>query len=128
MKAILDTHTFLWVDDAPAKVTPTVRGYLADPGCTVFLSVMCVWEIVIKVMIGKLALRADVRVIVADQLRTNPLHMLPVQYDHVLAVEGLPPAHIDPFDRLLAAQAIAEDAVLLTNDAIFRHYPVRTDW
>jgi PIN domain nuclease of toxin-antitoxin system len=128
VKAILDTHALIWLDAEPAKLSPVVARYLGDPAWTCFLSVVNVWEILIKVGTGKLTLREDVRVIVADQLRRNPLQLLPVQYDHVLAVGGLPAAHKDPFDRLLVAQAIAENAVLLTDDPLVRQYPVRTDW
>lgn len=128
MKAILDTHALIWLDAEPSKLSTAVPRYLADPTCECFISVVNVWEILIKVGIRKLTIRDDIRVIIADQLRLNPLQLLPIQYDHVLVIDGLPPAHKDPFDRMLVAQAIAENAVLLTDDHLIRQYPVRTDW
>jgi PIN domain nuclease of toxin-antitoxin system len=128
LTAILDTHAFIWMDSDPGRVPATVIQYLNDPTCTVYLSVVNIWEIVIKVAIGKLVLRADIDMIVSDQLAQTPLQLLPVEYKHVLPVGSLPAIHKDPFDRLLIAQAIAENAVLLTDDPLIRQYPVQTDW
>ncbi len=105
-----------------------MRGYLADPACVVYLSVVSVWEMVIKAGTGKLRLAKDVPTLVAEQLTANPLQLLPVSLAHVLAVGGLPSIHRDPFDRMLVAQALAEDAVLLTADPLVWRYPVPTDW
>lgn len=116
------------MDSEPAKVTPAALAYLADPANTVYLSVASIWEIVIKVQTGKLALRADIDTIVADNLSQTPLRLLPIRYDHVLALRGLPPIHKDPFDRMLVAQAVAENALILTDDPLVRQYPVPTDW
>ncbi len=128
MIAVTDTHTLIWHDSNPARASSALVRYLADPMWTVFVSVVNPWEMTIKVQTGKLILRADVPTIIANVLRVNPVRLLPVTLDHVFALGGLPPVHKDPFDRLLAAQAIFENAVLLTDDAIFRQYPVRTDW
>lgn len=129
MIVIIDTHVLIWSHADPRRLSPVVFAYLADPANRCFISVVNVWEIVIKAGQGKLpVLQTDIRTLVAEQRRVNRLDILPVTYDHALALEGLPPAHRDPFDRLLAAQAVAENAVLLTSDAIFRQYPVRTAW
>jgi PIN domain nuclease of toxin-antitoxin system len=128
MTAILDTHAFVWMDAEPTKVSATALGYLHDPNCTVYLSVVSVWEIVVKVRTGKLTLRDDVDRIVRDHLRTTPVRLLPLSYDHVLVNRTLPMVHKDPFDRMLISQAVAESAVLLTDDPWIRRYPVRTDW
>lgn len=128
MIAITDTHTLIWHDSDPSRASKALIRYLASPAWTVYVSVVNPWEMTIKAATGKLILRAEVRAIMSDVLRLNRVHLLPVTYDHILALGGLPPAHKDPFDRLLAAQAIAENAVLVTDDAIFQHYPVHTDW
>jgi PIN domain nuclease of toxin-antitoxin system len=128
MNAVLDTQALIWLDAEPAKLSPRVVHYLADPGCTVYLSVVSIWEMVIKIGIGKLTLRNTVRAIVDGQLAANPLTLLPVSYEHVLAVGNLPDIHKDPFDRLLAAQAIVEGAVFLTADTVFAQYPVTVEW
>ena len=128
MKAILDTHAFIWMDADPSKISPTVLGYLNDPLWTVYLSVVSIWEIVIKLSVGKLTLSDDLEKIVNLHLATTPLTLLPVEFEHVLEVRRLPLIHKDPFDRMLVAQANSENATLLTQDFNIRLYPVRTDW
>ena len=81
----------------------------------------------IKMPLGKLTLRLPRADIFAHQV-ANGMRVLPISLAHALAVEVLPPAHKDPFDRLLVAQANAEGADLVTADPIFAHYPVRTFW
>ena len=127
MKVLLDTHTFVWMDSAPAKLSAAAQRVLSNPANDLILSVVSVWEIAIKVQIGKMILRAPLIDIVTQQ-RPNGLRVLPATLDHVMAVEGLPLFHSDPFDRLLAAQAILEGADLLTADPIFAQYPVRVIW
>lgn len=127
MKVLLDTHAFIWWDSNPTKLSPRALTKLKNPANTVLLSVVSVWEIIIKTQLGKLAVGTPLRTLVANQ-QANGLRILPVQMDHVLALEGLPTPHKDPFDRLLVAQANVEGADLLTADAIFAQYPVRVLW
>ena len=128
MTALLDTHTFLWIEGDPARVPASVRAYLTDPAWVVYLSVVSAWEMTIKVDSGKLVLRDTVERIVEEALANTPLQLLPVEARHAYALHGLPGIHKDPFDRMLVAQTLAENAVLLTDDAKIRQYPVRTDW
>jgi PIN domain nuclease of toxin-antitoxin system len=98
-----------------------------DPANTILLSVVSVWEIRIKIQVGKLTLNAPLNTVVARQ-QAGGIHVLPVTLDHVLELGGLPTVHKDPFDRLLVAQANSEGAVLLTADGIFARYPVTVLW
>lgn len=128
MIALLDTHTFIWMDTDVTRLSPTVIRYFNDPGCTILLSVVSVWEVVIKAGNGKLKLSSDINQVIRDIQSRNPLGLLPIELPHVIAYQALPRVHKDPFDRMLIAQAIAENAVLLTSDPLIRHYPVQTDW
>lgn len=127
MKVLLDTHAFIWWDTDPSQLSARVRTALADPATAVWLSVASVWEMQIKSQLGKLALRLPLAQIVAQQ-QSNGIQVLAVSLVHVLAIEALPPAHKDPFDRVLAAQANIEGADLVTVDPIFAQYPVRVFW
>ena len=127
MKVLLDTHVFMWWDADPARLSPPARTALQDPTTTVLLSVVSVWEMQIKVQVGKLGVLLPLPQIVARQ-QANGVVVLPVSLDHVLAIGALPAAHKDPFDRLLAAQAIVEGATLITVDPIFAKYPVPVLW
>jgi PIN domain nuclease of toxin-antitoxin system len=127
MRLLLDTHTFIWWDSDPARLSAVALAALRDPANAVWLSVVSVWEIIIKAQIGKLNLRLPLPHIVTQQ-QANGLQVLPVTLPHVLAVEGLPPVHKDPFDRLLVAQAVVEGVELVSADQVFAHYPVRLLW
>jgi PIN domain nuclease of toxin-antitoxin system len=127
VRLLLDTQAFIWWDSDPAQLSPTALAALGDPAHEAFLSVVCVWEMAIKAQLGKLTLRLPLAEIVAQQ-QANGLQVLGVSLAHVLGVESLPQSHKDPFDRLLAAQAIAEGMELVSSDAVFAHYAVRVLW
>lgn len=127
MNLLLDTHAFMWWDSDPAKLAPRALAALRDPSNTKWISVVSIWEIVIKSQLGKLKLHLPLPQIIAQQ-QAHGLQVLSVSLAHVLAVEGLPPIHKDPFDRLLAAQSNMEAAELVTADSIFARYPVRVLW
>ena len=127
MTGILDTHTFIWMDSDSAQMSAAARAFVLDPGNTLLLSVASVWEMVIKLQTGKLRLTRPLDDILRDQVGVN-VALLRVELPHVLAVRTLPPAHKDPFDRLLAAQAVVEDAAIVTADPVFRQYPVTVIW
>ena len=82
----------------------------------------------IKFQLGKLKLALPLKEIVEGQRRTNNVEILPVTLEHVLGLENLPPYHKDPFDRLLVAQAIVEEAVLVSADPNIAKYPVQIVW
>jgi PIN domain nuclease of toxin-antitoxin system len=127
VKGLLDTHVLLWTADDPSQLSAAAAAFIGNPSNQRLVSVVSAWEIVIKVNTGKLRLTIPVRDL-RDGWTGSGGGILDVRLDHALAVEGLPTAHKDPFDRILAAQAIAERAVLLTTDKVFRHYPVTVVW
>jgi PIN domain nuclease of toxin-antitoxin system len=127
MNLLLDTHTFIWWDSDPGRLSAKALAAFRDPANALFLSAVSIWEMAIKADLGKLTLRLPLADIVAQQ-RANGIHLLTILPDHVLGVVGLPAAHKDPFDRLLVAQAVAEGMELVTADPVFAHYPVRVFW
>ena len=127
MIGLLDTHTLMWWDSDDTKLSPTAKAFIEDAGNVILISVVSLWEIVIKSQLGKLPMSKPLDHLIADQL-ANGLQLLPVTLDHVLAVRPLPAAHKDPFDRLLVARAIAERAVLVSADPVFAGYPVTAVW
>lgn len=124
MKLLLDTHALLWWlgdDDALGR---QARALIADPGNDVLVSVASLWEIVVKVRIGKL--QADIAEIDAA-LTQDQFVRLDIRHAHLTVLGGLPkhPDHRDPFDHLLLAQAISEDAGFVSEDRHAPRYPVR---
>jgi PIN domain nuclease of toxin-antitoxin system len=127
MKLLLDTHAFIWWDSDPAQLSAPALAALRDPANEVWLSVASVWEMVIKAQLGKLTLRLPLADIVRQQ-QANGLQILPMTLAHILAVEGLPAFHKDPFDRALIAQTNIEGAELVSADRVVRQYSVRILW
>jgi PIN domain nuclease of toxin-antitoxin system len=127
LKLLLDTHTFLWWDDDDRNLSRSAFDAISDPRNEVWFSVVNIWEIVVKSRLGKLTLHKPVEHSVRTQL-ANRLQLFSLELDHVLNVQSLPSLHNDPFDRMLIAQALAENATLVTKDAAVRQYPVPTLW
>jgi PIN domain nuclease of toxin-antitoxin system len=128
VKLLFDTHTFVWWDSDPGKLSAMALALCSDPANELILSVTSLWEMQIKHQLGKLSLRLPLIDIVAHQQATNSVIVLPILPAHVLALDGLPTPHKDPFDRLLVAQANSEGATLVSADTIFKSYPVHIAW
>lgn len=125
MRLLLDTHIFMWMDSHQAKLSPTAKAALGDPANVLVLSVASLWEMQIKINLGRLPLRQPLRDIVKEQQQINNLELLPVDAAHSFALDGLPHHHGDPFDRLLMAQAIAEGMTVVSADRVFPLYPIK---
>lgn len=128
MKLLPDTHTFIWWDSEPAKLSPQALALCQDRQKVLLLSVVSVWQMQVKLQLGKLRLTLSLKEIIETQQQTNNIEILPVTLAHVLALENLPTHHKDPFDRLLVAQAIVEKAVLISSDQNVAKYPVNVVW
>ena len=125
MKALLDTHVFLWWIMDDERLTPYIRDFIADEGNDLFLSSASCWEIAIKTKIGRLKLSENPEKFIPDQMIANNITGLPIQLVHALHVYNLPDHHRDPFDRILVAQARIEKIHIITNDNIFADYDVK---
>jgi PIN domain nuclease of toxin-antitoxin system len=128
MRLLLDTHTFLWLDHASTNLPQKVKDLCRDPSNELLLSLASVWEMQIKVQLGKLKIQTSLEKMVAEQQSQNGLILLPITPAHIFELRHLPPHHRDPFDRLLIAQARLEGASLLSKDDIFVNYPVTLLW
>jgi len=128
MNLLLDTHTFIWWDSEPARLSPRVLALCQDRANTVLLSVASVWEMQIKFQLGKLKLDLSLAEMIESQERINNIQVLPITLAHVLALQNLATHHKDPFDRLLIAQANIEGAVLVSGDSILAKYAVKLFW
>lgn len=124
MKLLLDTHCWLWWLSEPQKLTPSMQQAIANSEHELFLSVASIWEIAIKVAIGKLTIPQPLTKLVAEQLPIDGINTLDIKTIHALKIEELPAYHRDPFDRILIAQAICENLTIITRDRVFANYPV----
>lgn len=128
MKLLLDTHVFLWLDEGAPGFPATVRALCESADNEVYLSVASVWEMQIKIMLGKLKTRTPLQHMVAEYLPEKVFSILPIRLEHVWGLDALPRLHGDPFDRMLISQARCEGLTLVTADEIIRQYSVEVLW
>lgn len=128
MRILLDTHSFLWFVSDDAHLSTTARSLMEDGGNELLLSMASVWEIAIKVSLGKLSLDQPLDSFLPTQLEHNDIDILPIELSHSLKVAALPFSHRDPFDRMLIAQSLVEELPILGADQLFDLYGVRRLW
>ena len=127
MKLLLDTHTFLWfLDDSP-QLSQKGKALL-EADNELLLSVASLWEIAIKLRLGKLTVAVPIEVLMTQQLTQNDIVLLPITVAPLIVVSTLPLHHRDPFDRLLVAQALVEQMPIVSADPAFDAYPVQRLW
>lgn len=128
MKALLDTHTFLWWITDQKQLSELASEIIGDGSNELWVSAVCGWEIAIKARLGKLTLPYDPVRYVAEQLDINNFIELPVRMSHALHSYTLPQLHRDPFDRLLVAQSQLEQLPIITIDPEISKYAVQVIW
>jgi PIN domain nuclease of toxin-antitoxin system len=119
---LLDTHVFLWAVEDNPNLSPVAKAAILDGRNVVYVSTATAWEIAIKRAIGKLKTPKGNYL---EELRLHRFTPLNITTEHALAVEELPHHHKDPFDRMLIAQAQAENLTLITRDPRLSLYDVR---
>src|SRR5271156_5197365 len=115
MKALLDTHAFLWAISDDPKLSRRAQQTFTGAN-DLWLSVASIWEILIKVKAGKLPLPEPAGSYIVRKLGENRIDVLPIKLDHVLRIENLAVHHRDPFDRILIAQSLEENLPIMTSD------------
>ncbi|MFO7640625.1 MAG: type II toxin-antitoxin system VapC family toxin [Candidatus Competibacteraceae bacterium] len=128
MRYLVDAHSLIWAQDDPSKLGPTALVTLQDPVQQLLLSAGTIWELSIKSGLAKLTLSLGFRQWMDRAIADLDLIVLPITLDHADRQARLPWHHRDPFDRLLAAQALVEGIPLMSADAIFDQYGVNRLW
>ncbi len=128
MKILLDTHTLIWWSLYPEKLSQFATELLINKENQTFLSIASVWEMQIKIQLGKLKLDLPLPELIDNQIKVNNVELLPIELSHIWALDQLPHHHKDPFDRILIAQAIAEKLPILSIDSIFDSYSIERLW
>ena len=128
MNLLLDTHVFLWMHDEIEKLSISASDALTSVENKLYLSTASIWEIQIKFKSGKLKLGKPIDEILDEQISVNDLEILALEREHAVNVVTLPPAHKDPFDRMLISQAMVEDMTIVTADKRLRDYDVKLLW
>ncbi len=128
MRLLLDTHTFLWFVSGSTKLSSEARKLIDNPINQPFLSVASLWEMAIKISIGKLSLDIPLGNLIPRHMEISGIDLLPIDLSHTVVVSTLPFYHRDPFDRLMIAQAVVEDMPLVSADPAFDDYAITRLW
>lgn len=124
MNLLLDTHIFLWYITKDAHLSTQLNNAISDVSNQVYLSPVSIWEMIIKYQQGRLPLPEPPEIFLPAQRELHKIVSLPVTEEAVSRIAQLPELHKDPFDRLLIAQALTHELVLITVDRQIAAYPV----
>ena len=128
MNLLLDTQSLLWFLLDDSRLSRKARESIIDIDVLIFVSPASLWEIAIKISLGKYALPIPYKAFWDEQLMTNNFKLLPISVSHTARVADLPFHHRDPFDRLIIAQSLEERIPLVSSDDMFDHYNVERVW
>ena len=126
MEVLLDTQSFIWFFEDNPCLPSSIRLY-AEKSSSLVISIASFWEITIKTTLGKLTVPEGISDLM-DKALFKGFKILPIEREHLIALSTLELIHRDPFDRIIIAQAIAEDMPLISSDDIFKQYPVNRIW
>ncbi|MCP4667978.1 MAG: type II toxin-antitoxin system VapC family toxin [Deltaproteobacteria bacterium] len=128
MKILLDTHALLWLITGDERLSEKAKKIFLNQDNTLFFSAAGLWEICIKKSLGKLSLKRGWLKTIQDEMEVNAIQWLPIEMLHCAELTKLPFHHRDPFDRMLIAQAMIEDMLLLSRDSRLSDYEITRIW
>jgi PIN domain nuclease of toxin-antitoxin system len=128
MRFLLDTHAFIWLLSGGPELSANARAMTLDPGNELLISTASLWEMGIKSNQGKLTFAKPFPEFINGGLREHNIALLRVELQHILEFEQLPRLHKDPFDRMIAAQALEEEVPVIGRDRMLDEYGVDRRW
>jgi len=128
VRLLLDTHAALWWFSDDRRLSATARRAIAKPDTVRLLSIASAWELTIKSSLGKLRLPLPAGRFLEEHLPINRIELLAITLGELTRVEALPFHNRDPFDRIIAAQALERDLAIVSADLIFKKYGVKRVW
>ena len=128
MHVLLDTHALLWAIGAPDRLSTAAHDALLQPDHEIAFSTVCLWEIAIKLSLGRIELGPDWLAEIEQGRKNLAARWLSIEPAHCAPLATLPFHHRDPFDRMLVAQAMHEGMALMSKDSTLASYPVRILW
>jgi PIN domain nuclease of toxin-antitoxin system len=128
MNILLDTHAFIWWNEEDKKIPPSVSLLLKDPANQIWLSMASVWEMQIKIQLGKLKLKRPLSEFIDQEVRINRLRLLSIGLGDIYHLNRLPMHHRDPFDRIIIAQAMGGGFQLVSDDSDIKLYGLSLLW
>lgn len=127
-RALLDTHSFVWFIGGSDRLSARARQMIEAPDHSMLISMASLWEIGIKHSLGKLDLARPFAELIPEELERQRIGLLNIELPHLVELVNLPLHHRDPFDRLIAAQAIVEGLPVISVDSALDPYGVERLW
>jgi PIN domain nuclease of toxin-antitoxin system len=127
MKLLLDTHSIIWFSENDPRLPENIKLIIEQPDTECWVSIASFWEIAIKVSLNKLQIQQSLSTF-EKLLKTANINILQIEIKHTEELLNLPYHHKDPFDRILIAQALCEDFLIVTKDENFSAYSVKILW
>ena len=128
MRYLLDTHVFLWMAAAPDQLSTEIRELVRQKSNRLHLSAASGWEIALLQNLGRIKLPDEPRRFIPEAIQHLQIVPLPIGFSTAIAAAALPLIHRDPFDRIIIAEAIKENMIVLTKDNQFKEYDVQSAW
>lgn len=122
MNVLIDTHVFIWLDTQPGKLSKKAMEICQNLNNQLYLSIASVWEMQIKMQLGKLDLKIPLADMIKMQQQENDLKILNITLEHIYQLQVLPFHHNDPFDRIIMAQSFLENMPIISIDGNFNKY------
>jgi PIN domain nuclease of toxin-antitoxin system len=127
MDYLVDTQSFIWFVENDEKLPAKIKQLMEREDVRLLISIASLWEITIKMSLGKLILSGSIEKIIND-LSLNGFDLMKIEPEHLITLSKLEYIHRDPFDRIIIAQTISADIQLVSSDDIFSKYPVKRVW
>jgi PIN domain nuclease of toxin-antitoxin system len=127
MKLLVDTQSFIWFVENDKQLPVKIKKELEDPDNSIIISIASLWEMTIKMTLGKLQISNDIEKMI-DKLYQNGFEILPILPEHIIKLSTLEYIHRDPFDRIIISQGLSENIVIVTSDDKFDDYKVKRKW
>jgi PIN domain nuclease of toxin-antitoxin system len=127
MDLLLDTHSLIWFLNGDDKLSELAKSLIEDPANSKIVSIASIWEIAIKLSLDKFRFQKGFKHFL-DLVEDNGFELLPITFEHALALSTLEFKHRDPFDRLLIAQCMTDKLVIVTKDDNIKRYNIKTAW
>ncbi len=128
MKALLDTSTLLMIVTDDIRLSAAVRAIYLQPDNDLFVSMAAIWELALKINLGKIKISQPLHEFILHHIRGNDIKILNIELPHILTLEKIPVAIINPFTRLVLSQCICENIPLLSNNEEYDSCPVTRIW
>lgn len=127
MKNLIDTHSLIWFLNGDKDLSEEARKAIVSKNAKNFVSIASLWELSIKISLGKLVLNAPFSVMIG-QIELNGFQILPITFEDTLLLSSLPFYHKDPFDRMIISQSITNKCSIISKDSYFNLYPINLIW